>query len=148
MSPHFVLLFCDIIFDKRSGTTDVFSWCRPASSSLVNMIIGRLHHIVQTVPTHLCTCALVFGIKHTDILHILCQKLGAISLCVRARAPVLCFLAIDSGGLEKQVAESNSQQMPSERSALTSRLCGEKRGETPFDVVFPCSHLTRHLICT
>lgn len=33
-------------------------------------------------------------------------------VCVSFHAPVLCFLAINSGGLWKQVAESNSQQMP------------------------------------
>lgn len=62
--------------------------------------------------THLCTCALVFRIRCTDIQQEL-EKIPlrtfsvriwgpfplSLSLSVRLHAPVLCFFAINSGGL-------------------------------------------------
>lgn len=91
---------------------------------------GQLCHlqtVVQTMPTHLCTCALVFRRGCIDIQqnrekspfsHSLTESgdhflsFFCACVCVSFHAPVLCFLAINSGGLWKQVAESNSQQMP------------------------------------
>lgn len=83
------------------------------------------------MPTHLYTCALVWRIRCIDIqqdqekspfthsVRIWGQFPVFFCVCVYLHAPVLCFLALNSGGLSKQVAESNSQQMPFHRVKIS-----------------------------
>lgn len=95
--------------------------------------IGQLCHKqteVQTTPTHLCTCALVFTIRCIDIQQDQEKSLRTFSVRIWGRFPLsfcvrvlactcFMFLSFQLWRSFKQVAESNSQQMPSHRVKIS-----------------------------